>query len=140
MDAPTTCTFCSSPATLVPTEECRVCDVCAKRIAAIAAARGASEIWDAPSFPEPDAEVEAFAASVVKQISSEDSDAHLNLAMAYRAMGMHARSLGEAAIALAAAEDARRSAAVLRLLLTPPLLRTDGVGKLRARLARMVMN
>lgn len=140
MDAPT-CTFCSRPATLIPTEECRVCPACTKVIAAVATSPSASrEIWDAAVPEKRDDEVEAFAARVAQKISPHDSESHFHMAMAYREMGLHGEALREAAIALGSAPEATKATTTLRLLLTPPLLRPDGIAKLKAHVTRMQMN
>ena len=134
--------FCSAESALyVPTDECRVCDPCAARIARLAAA-ATDEIWTAKvdEGRERNVEAEELAARVAKQVAPSDVDSHFHLAMAYRAMGLHGDALREAATALKAASDASRTAAVLRLLLTPPLLRDDGVAKLRQRITGMTMN
>lgn len=81
-----------------------------------------------------------LAERVAKQLAPEETDAHYHLALAYREMGLHADALREAAVALESTDDAATATAALRVLLTEPLLRADGLRVLRERLVRMSKN
>jgi hypothetical protein len=134
-----TCTFCSSTAVLVPTDECRVCSTCARRIAKLALRGDADDVWDMRT-PPPDAAREEMAARIAKSVSRDDADSHHALAQSFRTMLMYAGALREAALAFEATNDDGRAAVALRIVLTPPLLRADGLAKLRAHLVRMAKN
>lgn len=139
MDTPT-CTFCSgATAVYVPTEQCRVCSACAKRIAKLAAHGLPRGVWDAPALPRDEA-MDSLAHDVARALSPDDSESHYHLAAAYREMGLHADALREAAVALEHAPDEAKATAALRLLLMPPLLREDGLHELGAQLKRMMSN
>ncbi len=115
------CSFCGGEGTFRPTPMVHVCRSCALRIADLSGdpsatfwvsvaspARGsvppsAGEAIDtAPVF-------EAFKEGVAKQISDQDAESHLNLAEAYREMGLFLDARREAGIAIAARAGARAS-------------------------------
>jgi hypothetical protein len=153
MERDWTCSFCGQGATLAPSAGLRVCNSCAKRIAKLVVEskpERIAEIWSsvAPSLgrvePQPVARGEIdiervfdqFKEGVAKQISADDVDSHTHLAEAYREMGMYVDAVREAAIAVTAAVAPRSAEGPLGFLLTPPLLRPDGLGRLRERLNR----
>lgn len=132
------CTFCGGVATMVPTENCRVCSSCAKRIAELATTGDPRNIWQ----PAKDADEEAteVAERVASQVGREDSDSHYTLAIAFREMALYADALRAAGRALASAPNEAKALAALRLLLTDPLVRVGGLCALRDHLARTAMN
>ena len=132
------CSFCGGVASFSPTEECRVCRTCAKRVADLAKAGEPREIWHAAR--DADEESTEIAERVASQVGGEESDAPYNLALAFRQMAMYADALRAASHAFASAPNDAKATAVLRMLLTPPLLREDGLGALRERLSRLAKN
>jgi hypothetical protein len=128
-----TCTFCPAEAALIPTEACRLCWRCARRIAKLALAGEARSVWDT-RMPPPDPDVDEIAARVAKSVGA-DGDQHYTLAQAFRAMLMYRAALHEAALAFETVTDAGRATLALRMMLTDPLLRDDGLGKLRGELS-----
>ena len=132
------CTFCGGVATMVPTENCRVCSTCARRIADLASTGEPRGIWRAAK--DADEESTEIAERVATQVGGADTDAPYNLALAFRQMALYADALRAAARAFAAAPDDAKATVVLRLLLTPPLLREDGLAALRERLTRLAKN
>lgn len=132
------CTFCGGVAVFSPTEECRVCRTCAKRIADLAAAGDPRDIWQ--TAKDADEELTAVAERVAAHVTRDDVDSQINLAIAFREMAAYADALRAAGAALANAPNETKATAALRVLLTPPLLRDDGLTALRDRLARMAQN
>lgn len=146
------CSFCGQTATLDPSAGLRVCWSCAKRIATLAMqseAGNLADIWSSVAPPleraaapvvrgEIDVErvFDTFKEGVAKQISADDVDSHTHLAEAYREMGMYSDAVREAAVAVTAARAPLSAARPLGFLLTPPLLRSDGLERLRERLRR----
>lgn len=86
------CTFCSSAAALVPTDDCRACWTCAKRIARLAAHAVPWGVWDAPVIGR-DEDMVQLAERVAEALTPQDADSHYHLAVAYREMGLHAGGL-----------------------------------------------
>ena len=147
------CSFCGEVATLEPSPGLRVCRSCAKRIARLVAEtkpESLTDIWSSAGAPpaslagwqnvevEIDTErvFEEFKEGVAKNISGADAESHSHLAEAYREMGLYVDAVREAAIAVNAAVAQRSVEGPLRFLLTPPLLRPDGLERLRERLRR----
>jgi hypothetical protein len=113
-----------------------VCNACVRLIVQLAL-RGrrqdVEEIWEgvpvSPFEPEslsPTAEHSA--------LSADDVEAHENLAIAYSEMGLYRDAVREAAIALSSQTSAPRANGALRTLLTPPMMKRDGMRALRAQL------
>lgn len=75
-----------------------------------------------------------FKHGLEKQLSAEDADSHLHLAIAYREMALYGDAVREAAVAFRATRDRKKADEAMWLLLSPPLLKPDGVEALRARL------
>jgi hypothetical protein len=145
------CSFCGQAAKLEPSEGLRVCWSCAKRIANLVVESkpgSLADIWSSVAPPQDRAEpqpvargeidvervFDAFREGITKQISTDDVDSHTHLAEAYREMGMYVDAVREAAIAVTGALAPRSAQGPLGLLLTPPLLRWDGMERLRQRL------
>jgi hypothetical protein len=74
-----------------------------------------------------------FKATVASTISEEDSESHINLAEAYRSMGLYDEAVGEAAASLNSARRASVIISGLRMLLSPPLLTSAGLVRLKRR-------
>jgi len=145
------CSFCGQAATLEPSAGFWVCSSCAKRIAKLVVEskpESVADIWSSVAPPlgrgepqqvvradiDPDRLFEEFKEGVAKNISVNDANSHSHLAEAYREMGLYADAVREAALALGAAVATRTADIPLRLLLTAPLLRPDGLERLRRRL------
>lgn len=145
------CSFCDADASFGPHDGARACDPCARRIARLATQsdhRALRAIWsfagartvaekkpermDAEA-PDPDEVFAAFKRGVDKQLSADDVDSHLHLAIAYREMALYEDAVREAAVALQGTRETRKVDEALGMLLTAPLLRPGGVGALRVR-------
>jgi hypothetical protein len=142
------CTFCSSEAWAGPAFEVEVCQACARRIGALAK-EADPEIWsvvavsrstppDAPDAPDAQPSftkmLRVFQRQVSERIASSDNESHYHLAHAYRAMGLFEDAVRAAGTALDVAPPAVPYAPALTLLLHEPLLKADGLERLRARL------
>jgi hypothetical protein len=143
------CSFCDLATARAPLatrgDPLRVCDACVRVIISIAGddPRGiAGLIWPARSvapskdsrpvqLSETEAMLERFKADVYAQISVEDAEAHINLAIAYREMGLLADAVIEAVIALKADIHGTHAREALQMLLTRPLLLPHGRTVLR---------
>lgn len=132
------CSFCGGVASFSPTEECRVCRTCAKRIADLASTGEPRGIWQ--TAKDADEEFTAIAERVAEHVTGDDVDSQYNLAIAFREMAMYADALRAAANAVANAPNDGKAITALRVLLTPPLLREDGLTTLRERLTRIAKN
>jgi hypothetical protein len=127
-----------------------VCRACAKGIGSFASRSRESRVWSTQSRPpevekvhasagDVDVELvfEEFKAGVATQVAPDDFGTHLDLAEAYREMGLCEDALREAAgvlvvTALQVAPLATKmTECALRLLLTPPLLKPRGLHFLR---------
>jgi hypothetical protein len=145
------CSFCDAVASFGPYEAAHACDACARRVARLAESSGGearSTIWSTAGAPaaiaknaeqmrgdEPDAD-EVFAQfklGVEKRLSADDADSHLNLAIAYREMALYGDAVREAAVAFRATRDRKKADEAMGILLSPPLLKPDGIEALRAR-------
>ncbi len=122
------CTFCARPATYGPFHGETACAPCARRIAE-AARKGDREVWAAGKNPEES--LHKFEASVSAQLPTDGAESYLQIAEAYRQMNFYEQSVRAAGTALAAAQKAKVIEASLVLLLTPPLLRTNGLKALK---------
>jgi hypothetical protein len=122
-----TCSFCSSDAALVPTEECRACWSCARRIAELASKGDPCGIWQTARDADEDAI--AVAGRVADSVSGTAKV--YGVAVAFREMAMYRDALRAAGKALALAMHAPDEAtSALRLIVTPPLLLEGGLGRL----------
>jgi hypothetical protein len=129
------CSFCARTAEYGLMGEFAVCDPCARRISVVARGAGRHEIWSEDEAETAgDEALVRFKESVRDQISDEDAESHANLAEAYREMGLYEDSIREAAMAVAAARDARVMKTAVEMLLSTPLLKRGGLGPLRTRL------
>ncbi len=123
-----------------------VCRACAKRIGALASRPRESRVWWTQARPpevekvhasagDVDVEIvfEEFKAGVAKQVAPDDFGTHLDLADAYREMGLCEDALREAAGVLTMTAlrlsplATKMTDHALRLLLTPPLLKPRGL-------------
>lgn len=133
------CSFCLERAEYGPSAGISVCDRCARLIAVIAR-RGDRAIWvegnaaGTASSASLDEELASLKAKVAEQISEDDAESHANLADAYLAMGLFEEAVQEAATALKVARRASVIASALQMLLSPPLLKSDGFVRLRSRM------
>jgi hypothetical protein len=82
-----------------------------------------------PDVPSVDEVFEDFKRGVEKQLSADDAESHLNLAVVYREMALYEDAVREAAVAFRGARDRE----ALGMLLRAPLLRAEGLEALRAR-------
>ncbi|MFO0739923.1 MAG: hypothetical protein U0270_28755 [Labilithrix sp.] len=145
-----TCNFCGNPASLGPMPKLWVCRTCAARIGTLATEAHA-RVWSTQArsprqAPAEQADVERvfeeFKAGVAKQIRADDFEAHLDLAEAYREMGLLEDALREAGLVLTSASKrvlpipTKMTDIALRLLLTPPLLKPRGLHHLELLLHR----
>lgn len=132
------CSFCLGRAEYGPIAGINACDRCA-RLIAIIARRGDRAIWmeghaaGTASSASLDADTATLKAKIAKQISEADEESHANLADAYLAMGLFEEAVREAATALKVARRSAVIASTLQMLLSPPLLRSDGFVRLRRR-------
>jgi hypothetical protein len=76
-----------------------------------------------------------FKRGVGNQISDEDADSHLNLAMAYLEMSLYGDAVRELSVVIEGTRDSNIVNSALGLLLAPPLLKTNGLSALRAQLS-----
>lgn len=83
--------------------------------------------------PNPDEVFAQFKRGVEKQLFAEDAESHLNLAIAYREMGLYGDAVREAAVAFRATRDRKKADEAMALLLSPPLLKLDAIEALRAQ-------
>ncbi len=141
------CFFCDLPAKYHP-NKASVCQECAHVVGALAArvdrpvwtfvwngdevSMGSSQTQGRDS--EIESTLEGFRAGIAAQISPDDGASHFNLACAYLEMGLRADAVRELAIVMRSEiEDLRADA--LRMLLTKPLLKDDGLDVLRKHIA-----
>ena len=151
-DTPVKCALCDAAPSFGPYGTVRACEPCARRVARLAGRsnrEARSTIWataDAPATvakpvepthpadADPERVFEQFKRGVEQQLSAVDGESHLHLAIAYREMGLYGDAVREAAVAFEAAPDRKVAEEALGLLLTPTLLRPDGIDAMRARL------
>jgi hypothetical protein len=159
------CFSCGRAAMFSPVDDVSVCLGCAKRIA-VFVIRASSDrvdgIWfltgsppgahqrPVPTVSLDPKEIERilaeFERGLEKQLGAEDTLAHLDLAGAYREMGLLGDALREAAVALHStvahdrreADDSGIARAALKVLLTAPLLKQEGLRVLREALRAQV--
>jgi tetratricopeptide (TPR) repeat protein len=135
------CYVCSRVADYGPFGGILVCEGCTRRIANIARG-GDGDIWtggegrgpDSSSPVDFDENLARFKMGVAGLIPDQDGDSHANLAEAYRQMGLHGEAIREAAMALSAARRTPLVLSALEMLLSPPLLKAEGMLRLRQRL------
>ena len=150
-EAPLKCSFCDAAASFGPNGTVRACEPCARRVARLAGRsdrEARSTIWETvyapaaeakpveharPAHVDPEKVFEEFKRGLQRQLSSVDAETHLDLATAYRDMGLYGDAVREAAVAFDAARERKVAEEALGLLLTPTLLRPDGIEALRAR-------
>ena len=150
-DARVKCALCDAAPSFGPYGTVRACEPCAQRVARLAGRSNGevrSTIWattDAPAAvakpvepahsPDVDHEkvFEQLKRGVERQLSAVDGESHLHLAIAYREMGLYGDAVREAAVAFEAVPQRRVAEEALGLLLTPTLLRPDGIDALRVR-------
>lgn len=152
MLAGVTCTFCSGASFATTPEGVSVCEACARKIGALAKSDD-GQIWtvvavsrstppeapgstakpadEQPSFTKM---LRAFQRQVSERIASSDNESHYHLAHAYRAMGLFEDAVRAAGTALDVAPPAMPHAPALALLLTEPLLKENGLDRIRERL------
>lgn len=124
------CTFCTRPATYGPFHGETACAPCARRVAD-AARKGDREVWASGKNAEDS--LQKFEASVSAQLPTDGAESYLQIAEAYRQMNFYEHAVRAAGNALASAQRAKVIEASLVLLLTPPLLRTNGLAALKRR-------
>ena len=142
------CSFCDADASFGPYEAISACEPCADRVAR-QAERSLGSIWASVGehiadvtttgdvsrdVPNVDEVFEDFKRGVEKQVSVDDAESHLSLAVAYREMQLYEDAVREAAVAFRGASDRKTLAQALGMLLSAPLLRDEGLEALRRRL------
>lgn len=128
-----------------------VCRACAARIGSLASGDEEPRVWSSQTRPprhapsehaEVERVLEEFKAGIAKQIAADDFEVHLDLAEAYREMGLLADARREAGHVLVSAAKrvlplaTKMTDIALRLVLTPPLLEPRGLHHLKLALAR----
>lgn len=145
------CSFCDAVASFSPFGTTLACDACARRVARLAERSNTdarSTIWSTAAappaeaknaehvpapHPDPDEVFAQFKRGVEKQLSADDAESHLHLAIAYREMALYEDAVREAAVAFRGTRDRKKADEAMGLLLSPPLLKPDGIEALRAR-------
>lgn len=147
------CSFCTAPSYAKPLDEISICERCAARVGRLAKG-DAGDIWavvavsrstppgpadatgeqasEQPSFTKM---LRVFQRQVAERIATTDSESHYHLAHAYRAMGLFEDAVRAAGLALDVDAPSIPHAAALTLLFTEPLLREDGLDRLKKKLA-----
>ena len=147
------CSFCTAPSYAKPLADISICELCAARVGRLAK-EDSGDIWaivavsrsTPPSAPDAPADQTAeqpsftkmlrvFQRQVAERIANTDSESHYHLAHAYRAMGLFEDAVRAAGLALDVDPPAFPHAPALTLLFTEPLLREDGLERLRKKLA-----
>jgi len=136
------CSFCDAAATRGPIASpgsLYVCEACTRLISALAA-RGGSEatrgIWPIDRVSPAGAtlaDFRQFQAELAAQ-GIDDAESRINLAIAYREMGLNCDAVIEAAFVMAIDLHGPHTTEALRILLTPPTLQRGGLALLRDRL------
>jgi len=148
---PASCIFGRKESSFTAGPTLHVCGSCAQRVADLAV-DPSETIWanhgssgaraaapsDVGEAVDTERVFEDFKRGVAKQISKDDAQAHLHLAEAYLEMGLYLDARRAAGVALAARSSRRTTDAALRLLLTPPLLPSGALDRLRERLRRVL--
>lgn len=134
------CSFCSAFGDYGPFGTVTICNRCTRRLAAIILEGDDGDVWaDNALAREERAGAELlsrFRAAVSTNISVTDSDSHLNIAVAYREMGLYRDAVREGAIALDGAQSSAAINSILELLLSAPLLRPRGAHELWTRIVK----
>jgi len=146
------CVFCGFPAKLCPTPGIFVCLACCARIAGLLRFVPTTALADIWTFADSSGPSETTQTVIPKDFFDEqngkkasvvtteeddlsDAQAHLDLATAYRDMGLLLDAAREAGWLLATALSKHNFVTgALRILLTPPVLRDKGFGALTSRL------